>query len=184
MATPVYFFLFFLFVYFNWRVITLQYCGGFLPSINMNQPRVHMCPHILKLPSSSPHPCRLSQSTLIIELPASPHQIFCCHHPLLVSLCSARVKTGSDVEWLDSGDVWGLLPGCQEAGDKAPFLAVSVPPRPHALSHSVSFYNLLVYPVLFRCIWEYNYCLDLQMDSDQELQGSCQRNKRQHIWFP
>ena len=25
-------------IYFNWRIITLQYCDGFLPYINMNRP--------------------------------------------------------------------------------------------------------------------------------------------------
>ena len=35
---------------FNWRVFTLQYCGGFLPYIDMNQPRVHMWP-----PRPEPH---------------------------------------------------------------------------------------------------------------------------------
>ena len=33
--------------YFIWRIITLQYCDGFLAYSNMNQPQVHMC---------SPHP--------------------------------------------------------------------------------------------------------------------------------
>ena len=27
-----------LFIYFSWRLITLQYCSGFLPYIDMNQP--------------------------------------------------------------------------------------------------------------------------------------------------
>ena len=33
--------------YFNWRIITLQYCDVFLPFINMNWPWVHTWPHIL-----------------------------------------------------------------------------------------------------------------------------------------
>ena len=42
-----YFYLFFVFffckfIYFSWRLITLQYCGGFLPYIHMNQPWVYM----------------------------------------------------------------------------------------------------------------------------------------------
>ena len=32
------FFLFLKFIYFSWRLITLQYCSGFLPYIDMNQP--------------------------------------------------------------------------------------------------------------------------------------------------
>ena len=34
-------------IYFNWRIIPLQYCNGFLPYINMNQPQVYICPPIL-----------------------------------------------------------------------------------------------------------------------------------------
>ena len=51
--------------FFYWRLITLQYCGGFLPYIDMNEPRVYMCPLILNpLPSPSlSNPSRLSQST-------------------------------------------------------------------------------------------------------------------------
>ena len=43
-----FFFFFNLCIYFNWGLITLQYCGGFA----MNQPRVHMCPLILNPPPS------------------------------------------------------------------------------------------------------------------------------------
>ena len=52
-------------IYFNWRLITLQYCGSFLPYIDMNQPQVHMCPPFQNpLPPSSPsHPAGLSQCT-------------------------------------------------------------------------------------------------------------------------
>ena len=47
---------FFLFIYFNWRIITLQYCGFFHTS-TCNQPQVHMCPPHPE-PSSHlpPHP--------------------------------------------------------------------------------------------------------------------------------
>ena len=47
-------------IYFNWRIITLQYCNGFLPYINMNQPQVYICPPILN-PTSHlpPHPVPL-----------------------------------------------------------------------------------------------------------------------------
>ena len=29
---------------FNWRILTLQYCDGFLPYISMNWSQVYMCP--------------------------------------------------------------------------------------------------------------------------------------------
>jgi len=52
-------------IYFNWRIITLQCWGGFLPYIDRNNPWVHMCPPILNpLPLPSPcHPSGLSQCT-------------------------------------------------------------------------------------------------------------------------
>ena len=39
------------FLNFNWRLITLQYCGGFLSYIDMNQPWLYMYS-----PSWTPHP--------------------------------------------------------------------------------------------------------------------------------
>ena len=50
---------------FNWRLITLQYCSGFLPYIDMNQPWAHMCsPSRIPLPPLSPsHPPGSSQCT-------------------------------------------------------------------------------------------------------------------------
>ena len=62
----------FLKIYFNWRLITLQYCGGFLPYIDMNQPQVCMCsPSLTPLPSPSPpHPSGSSQCTSL-EHPVS-----------------------------------------------------------------------------------------------------------------
>ena len=38
-------------MYFNWRLITLQYCSVFLPYIHMNQQQVYMCS-----PSWTSHP--------------------------------------------------------------------------------------------------------------------------------
>ena len=35
---------------FNWRIITLQCCDGFLPYIDLNQPWVHVSPSILNSP--------------------------------------------------------------------------------------------------------------------------------------
>ena len=56
-------FYFYFVIYFNWRLITLQYCGGFLPYIHMNQPWVYMCfPSWTSLPLPSPsHPSGSSQ---------------------------------------------------------------------------------------------------------------------------
>ena len=52
------------FIYFNWRLITLQYCIG-LPYINMNPPQVYTCsPSGTALPNPSPyHPSGSSQCT-------------------------------------------------------------------------------------------------------------------------
>ena len=53
------------FIYFNWRLITLQYCSVFLPPIDMNQTWVYMCsPSWTPLPPLSPsHPSGSSQCT-------------------------------------------------------------------------------------------------------------------------
>ena len=60
------FFIYFLkLIYFNWRLITLQYCSGFLPYIDMNQPWVYMCPPSWNplLPPSPSHSSGSSQCT-------------------------------------------------------------------------------------------------------------------------
>ena len=50
---------FFKLIYFNWRIIILQYCDGF-PYINVNGPQAHICPHHPELPSHLPsHPVPL-----------------------------------------------------------------------------------------------------------------------------
>ena len=56
---------FFFIIHFNWRLITLQYCSGFLPYIDMNQSWVYMCsPSWSPLPPPSPsHPSGSSQCT-------------------------------------------------------------------------------------------------------------------------
>ena len=58
------FFFFFSFI-FSSRLITLQYCSGFLPYIDMNQPWIYMCsPSRSPLPPPSPsHPSGSSQCT-------------------------------------------------------------------------------------------------------------------------
>ena len=65
--------------YFNWRLITLQYCSGFLPYIDMNQPWVYMCsPSWTPLPPPSPsHPSGSSSCT-------SPEYPVTCIEPGLV----------------------------------------------------------------------------------------------------
>ena len=67
------------FIYFNWRLITLQYCIG-LPYINMNRPRVYTCsPSWTPLPPPSPyHPTGSSQCT-------SPEHPVSCIEPGLVT---------------------------------------------------------------------------------------------------
>ena len=42
-------------IFISWRLITLQYCSGFLPYIDMNQPWIYMC--------SPSHPSGSSQCT-------------------------------------------------------------------------------------------------------------------------
>ena len=66
-------FIYFL-IYLNWRLITIL-CW-FLPYIDMNQPRVHMCPRSRTPlpPPSPPHPSGLSQCTGF-ECPASCIQL-------------------------------------------------------------------------------------------------------------
>ena len=53
------------FIYFNWRLITLQYCSVFLPYIDMSQPWMYLCsPSWTPLPPPSPsHPSGPSQCT-------------------------------------------------------------------------------------------------------------------------
>ena len=64
--------LFYLFIYFNWRLITLQYCGGFCHSSTWIR-HGYTCvlhPEPPLPPPSPPHPSGLSQSTSL-ECPAS-----------------------------------------------------------------------------------------------------------------
>ena len=69
LATSFFFFghviFFFPFIFISWRLITLQYCSGFLPYIDMNQPWIYMCsPSRSPLPPTSPpDPSGSSQCT-------------------------------------------------------------------------------------------------------------------------
>ena len=56
---------FFKFIFISCRLITLQYCSGFLPYIDMNQPWIYMCsPSWSPLPPPSiSHPFGSSQCT-------------------------------------------------------------------------------------------------------------------------
>ena len=68
-------------IYFNWRLITLQYCIGF-PYINMNLPRVYMCsPSWTPLPRPSRyHPSGSSQCT------SPEHPVSCIKPGLAIHL--------------------------------------------------------------------------------------------------
>ena len=57
---------FFKLIYFNWRLITWQYCSVFLPYIDMEQPQVHMCSssHLPTHPIPQGHPSAPALSTL------------------------------------------------------------------------------------------------------------------------
>ena len=59
-------------IYFNWRLITLQHCGGFVIHTHESATNVHVFPHPEPplLTPSPPHPSGLSQSTSF-ECPAS-----------------------------------------------------------------------------------------------------------------
>ena len=58
-------FIFFQFIFIRWRLMTLQYCSGFLPYIDMNQPWIYMCsPSWSPIPPPSPsHPSGCFQCT-------------------------------------------------------------------------------------------------------------------------
>ena len=91
-------------IYFNWRLITLQYGGDFCRISTWISHRYTYVPSLLNLPFSSPHhPSRLSQSTSFVSLYhmanfpclSALHMIiyvFQCYslnssHPLLPQLC-------------------------------------------------------------------------------------------------
>ena len=64
------FWMFLKIIYFNWKLIPLQYCGGFLPYIHRNQPWVYMCSpswspsHLPPHPIPQGHPSAPALSTL------------------------------------------------------------------------------------------------------------------------
>ena len=54
----------YIYIYFNWRLITLQYCSGFAIHWHESAMGVHMSPFLNPLPRPSPaHPSGLSQCT-------------------------------------------------------------------------------------------------------------------------
>ena len=69
-----FFFFHFSFIFISWRLITLQYCIGFLPYIDMNQPWIYMC---------SPFP-----STLLPPSPSLPSGSSQCTSPKHLSHAS------------------------------------------------------------------------------------------------
>ena len=70
----------FLFIYCNWKLITLQYCSSFLPYIHMNQPWVYMCSQSwTPFPPPSPsHPSGSPQCT------SPEHPVSCIKHGLAI----------------------------------------------------------------------------------------------------
>ena len=73
--------MFFCLFIFNWRIATIL-CG-LLPCINVAQPQVYICPHLLELPS---HSSRLSQGPSLSSLSL-------CICFLICVICEAEEKT-------------------------------------------------------------------------------------------
>ena len=72
-------FLFF-FIFISWRLITLQYCSGFLPYIDMNQPWIYMCSPFW----SPPPPASLPIPSLWVFPVHQPWALVSCIQPGLV----------------------------------------------------------------------------------------------------
>ena len=95
-------------IYFNWRIITLQYCDGFAIYQHGSAIGIHVSPSSWTplLPLSSPHPSRLSQST-DFGYPASyirlPLAIYFTYGNVYVFLFNTRSTWASiwvDIKWL------------------------------------------------------------------------------------
>ena len=65
-------------IFISWRLITLQYCSGFLPYIDMNQSWIYMCSHPEPPSHIPPHPIPLGHPV------HQPWALISCIQPGLV----------------------------------------------------------------------------------------------------